>query len=66
MIAVVGGAGEAAIVLVLVVEPLEDRMHQMAIDAEGAEFQLGVVEPDRRDIGEPQGVDVALLVDARR
>src|SRR5205823_2769592 len=42
--AVVGDLGEAAIVLVAVIEPLENRMHQMAVDAEGAEFDLGVFE----------------------
>ena len=34
----------------------------MAIDAEGAEFDLGVFEPDRGLVGEPDGIEVALLV----
>ena len=34
----------------------------MAIDAEGAEFDLGIIEPDRGLVRHPHGVDVALLV----
>ena len=37
-------------------------MHQMAVDAEGAEFDLGVVEPDRGLVGKPDGINIALLI----
>ncbi len=45
--------GETAIVIVLVVEPEKDRMHQVPVDAEGTYLQETVgAEPDRRLIGE--------------
>ena len=37
-------------------------MHQMAVDAERAEINDGVVEPDGRLVRQPHGIDVALPV----
>ena len=39
--ALVVDAREAAVVVVVVVEPLEDRVHQVAVDAEAAELDAG-------------------------
>ena len=39
--ALVGDAREAAVVVVAVVEPLEDRVHQVAVDHEAADLHAG-------------------------
>src|SRR5882724_10714588 len=62
-VALIVDAPEHAVVLVLVVEPLKDRMHQVAVDAEDAEFHRGAGrDPHRRLVGKTQRVDVALPV----
>ena len=62
-VALVVDAAEYAIVLILVVEPLEDRVHQVAVDAEHPELDGGAGrDPHRRLVGDAQGVDVALPV----
>ena len=45
-----------------VVEPLEDRMHQVAVDAEHADLEHGIVEADGGLVGDADGIDVALPV----
>src|SRR5690606_16838558 len=60
---IIDEAREAAVVLVLVIQPLEDGMHEMAVIVEAAELERGAGgKYDGRLIGNAPRIDVALPV----
>ena len=58
--AVIDRSHERAIVLIVIIKPLEDRVHQMAIDPERTELHRRIIEPHRGLVTYTHGIDISL------